>query len=110
LVFFDKEIRLPAQEVWAVKVLDRIESPRMPDEIGEPGKQEMRLVPQVTAKRPICLTLEAFEAAAIAERLGGRRYADRRNKTLFMELIDLRLRQPFAILGARKPEPVQRRL
>src|SRR5215472_12202918 len=55
----------------------------------------MRLVPQVAAERRTCLKLEAFETAAIAERLGGRHYADRRDKTLFMELVDLRLRQDF---------------
>ena len=67
----------------------------MADEICEPGKQKTRLVPQVAAERPACLVLEAFEAAAIAERLGGRHYADRRDKTLFTELIDLCLRQDF---------------
>ena len=52
-------------------------------------------MPQVAAERSACLTLEAFEAAAIAERLGVRHYADRRDKTLFMELVNLRLRQDF---------------
>src|SRR6516164_7997269 len=55
----------------------------------------MRLVPQVAAERPTCLTLEAFELAAIAKRLGGRHNADRRGKTLFTELIDLCWRQDF---------------
>ena len=84
-----------AQDVWAVKVFDRIENPWMTDEIGEPSKQEVRLVPQVAAERPACLTLEAFKAAAIAECLGVRHYADRRDKTLVTELIDLRLCQDF---------------
>jgi len=39
----------------------------MTDEIGEPSKQEVRLVPQVAAERPTCLTLEAFKATAIAD-------------------------------------------
>ena len=52
-------------------------------------------MPQVAAKRPTCLTLEAFKAAAIAECLGVRYYADRRDKTLLTELIDLRLCQDF---------------
>src|SRR5262249_3605596 len=55
----------------------------------------MGLVPQVAAERRPCPTRKAAEVAAIAERLGGRHYADRRDKTLFMELIDLRLRQDF---------------
>ena len=63
----DKEIRRPAQEVWAVKVFDRVENPWMTNEIGEPSKQEVRLVPQVAAERPTCLTLEAFKATAIAD-------------------------------------------
>ena len=52
-------------------------------------------MPQVAAERPTCVTLEAFKAAAIAECLGIRHYADRRDKTLFTELIDLRLCQDF---------------
>src|SRR6516165_657451 len=55
----------------------------------------MCLMPQVAAERPTCLTLEAFELAAIAKRLGGRHNADRRGKTLFTELIDLCRRQDF---------------
>ena len=94
-LLLDKEIRRPAEEVWAVKVFDRIENPRMADEIGKLSKQKMRLMPQVAAERRTYLTLEAFETAAIAEGLGGRHYADRRDKTLFMELVDLRLRQDF---------------
>jgi len=93
--FLDKEVRRPAQQVRAVKVFDRIENSWMTDEIGESSKQEVRLVPQVAAKRPTCLTLEAFKAAAIAECLGVRYYADRRDKTLLTELIDLRLCQDF---------------
>jgi len=50
---------------------------------------------RVAAERPTCLTLEALKAAAIAECLGIRHYADRRDKTLFTELIDLRLCQDF---------------
>jgi hypothetical protein len=49
----------------------------------------------VAAERSTCLTLEAFELAAIAERLSGRHDAYRRDKALFTELIDLCLRQDF---------------
>src|SRR5215813_7436526 len=76
----------------------------MTDKIGEPSKQEMRLVPQVAAERPTCLTLEAFKAAAIAECLGIRHYADRRHKTLFTELIDLRCVRTLG-MGTVTPVP-----
>ena len=66
----NEEIRRPAQQVRTVKIFDRIENPWMADEIGESSKQEVRLVPQVAAKRPTCLTLEAFKPVAIAECLG----------------------------------------
>ena len=49
----------------------------------------------MAAERSTCLTLEAFELAAIAERLSGRHDAYWRDKTLFSELIDLCLRQDF---------------
>ena len=67
----------------------------MADEICEPSKHQMRLVPEVAAERSTCLTLEAFELAAKAERLSGRHDAYRRDKTLFTELIDLCLGQDF---------------
>src|ERR1700741_1377101 len=57
-LLLDKEIRRPAEKVWTVKVFDRVQNPGVADQIGEPSKQEMRLVPQVTAERPTCLALE----------------------------------------------------
>ena len=67
-LLFVKEIRRPAEEVWAVKVFDRTENPWMADEIGEPSEQEMRLVPQVAAEWPACLMLEtASHSAPFAE-------------------------------------------
>ena len=59
----------------------------------------------MAAERRTCLTLEAFEAVPIPERLGGRHYADGRDKTLFMELVDLCEKPAFLRLGSATTIP-----
>ena len=66
----DEEIGVPAQNVGAEHILDRVEDRRVADQIGEEREQQMRLVADVAAQRAAHAGLDGLECRADGARLG----------------------------------------
>ena len=73
----DEEIGVPAQQVVAEHILDRIEDFGVADKVGEKREQEVRLVADVAAQRPAHPGLNGFEVGAQGARVSLAHHRDR---------------------------------
>ena len=76
----DEEVRGPAEEVRPVEILDRVEDALMTHEIGDPGEEEMRFVPQLALSGPPLVRSNASRRSRHIRRRGLAHHAQRKTK------------------------------
>ena len=71
-----KKLELQQRRFGPEEILHRVQDARVPDQLVEPGEEQMALVPQLAAQRAAPLALDRLEPRAIAGRLLGREHAE----------------------------------
>jgi hypothetical protein len=99
-----EERRIPAEDVGAQHVLDGVKNRRMPDELGEPREEQMRLDPIHAPQRPAQIALGALEPLAILPRFARREHGDGEDIAVARISLDGRGGQALAH-GPRHPRP-----
>jgi hypothetical protein len=85
----DEEVGGPAQQIRAVKILDRVQDGAAPHELGEPGKQQVRFMAHIALERRAGAPLERLEPPSEVRRLRLGHDADREDAALLPILFDL---------------------
>ena len=102
--FLGEEGSIPAENIRAQHVLRGVQHRRMPDQIGEPCEEQMRLDPIHAAQRSAQIALGALELLAILPRLARREHGDGEDIAVARISLDGRRGQALAH-AARRPRP-----